>query len=388
LPYSVFNHVKVAGVSVVAPADTVSLADEAEYYGGDKRKLARITDMIGLDKRRLAPEGITPSDLCIQAAERLFAEMDIDKNTIDALVFVTQSPDYPVPATAFVQQNVLDLPKTCAVFDVNLGCSGYVYGLWMAGCMIESRACSRVLLMAGDGAFRLLPPANRIITPLFGDAGSATLLEFAENATPLSFSLYSDGSGYEALIRPGGGARIPELPDSAYSSVYHSVVHDSNGTPWTVGGFGNTYMDGMAVLEFTMTTVPPHILDHMTRLGVTPDDIDWLVLHQGNKQIVQNIAEQTGFPLEKTPWQSLLRYGNQAVASIPGVICDQLKSACGTGNRLNLMLCGFGIGLSWASCIGDFSGLKCCGIHDFMPPAHVHKYLEQIAYWHKKFRGE
>lgn len=388
MPFSIFNHVKVMGVSMVTPAETVSLADEAEYYGGDMRKIARTTSMVGLDKRRIAPVGVTPSDLCLQAAERLFAEMGIAGNTIDALIFVTQSPDYPVPATAFVQQNALGLPKTCAAFDVNLGCSGYVYGLWLAGCMLEARACSRVLLLAGDGLFRLLPPENRVVTPLFGDAGSATLLEFAETAAALSFSLYSDGSGHKSLIRPGGGARIPDIQDSSYSSLYHSIVHDSNGTPWTVGGFGNTYMDGMAILEFTMKAVPQHILEHMGCRNLTPDDLDWLLLHQSNKQIIRNIAEQTGFAQEKAPWQTLLRYGNQAVASIPGLICDQLKSNCDAKQRLHLLLCGYGIGLSWASCIGDFSGLYCSGIHDFIPPGPVSGPAEQIAYWHKKLKGE
>jgi 3-oxoacyl-[acyl-carrier-protein] synthase III len=372
------------------PANEISLSDEAEFYGNDPKKIARITKMIGLDKRRVAPEGVTASDLCVQAAQRLFDSLHVDKSTVDALIFVTQSPDYPVPATAFIQQDALGLPTACAAFDVNLGCAGYVYGLWLAGCLLESRAVSRVLLLAGDAYFGYLPKANRVVTPLFGDAGSATLLEYSATPLPVpfSFSIGSDGSGHEALIRPGGGARIPDQPFADYAQKYNEVVRDANGTPWSVGGFGNTYMDGMAIFDFTMNVIPAHIKDHMTRVGYTPERIDRLVLHQANKQVVRNIAEATGFEDAKAPWQTISKYGNQTVASIPGAICDQLKDECAAGTPLTLMLCGYGIGLTWASCLGTFTGLYCDGIHDYIPPARIPGPAEKIEYWHRKFKGQ
>ena len=388
MAFSVFRHVRVTGVSMVVPAETIRLRDEAGYYGNDPRRIARIARMAGFDQRRIAPEGITASDLCVQAAQRLLEESGTDKHSIDALVFVTQTPDYPAPASAFLQQDALGLPKTCACFDVNLGCAGYVYGLWLSGCMLESRACSRVLLLAGDGAFRHLPQDNRVLAPVFGDAGSATLLEYAADAPALSFSIGSDGGGHEHLIRPGGGARIPHLPGS--EAAYNEIVRDKDGMPWSVGGFGNignTWMDGMAVFNFTMDVVPPHITDHMARLGLSPADVEYLVLHQANKQIIQHIAESCGFPPEKAPWETFSKYGNQSVASIPGVLCDQLRAACDAGSPLRLLLCGYGIGLTWASCFGDFTGLRCLGIRDFLPPPRVAGHAERIASWHEKFRG-
>ncbi|MDL2291244.1 ketoacyl-ACP synthase III, partial [Desulfovibrio sp. OttesenSCG-928-F20] len=338
-------------------------------------------------RRRIAPDGVTASDLCIQAAERLFGERTIDPETIDAVIFVTQSADYPVPASAFLQQKALGISQDCAVFDVNLGCSGYVYGLWLASCMIESRARKRILLLAGDAGFRL-DPANRIVAPIFGDAGTASLLEFKEDASPLSFSLGSDGNGYEAIIRPGGGARIPHLPETATEDGYLKKITDTGGNPWMVGGFGNTWMDGMAVFDFTMSVVPEHIRQHMAHKDLESAQLDYLILHQANKQVVENVAAATGFIAEQTPWETLSKFGNQACASVPCVICDQLKPACDANERLHLLLCGYGIGLSWGSCIGDFTGLHCCGIHGYTPPAHIPTQEERIAYWHKKFAGD
>lgn len=387
MSFSEFKHVRLSAVSAVVPKDEIRLDDEAGYYHNDLRKVQRVKKMIGLDRRRIAPDGVTASDLCLQAAQRLLDETGVDRAGIDALLFVTQSGDYPIPATAFLQHKELGLSPDCAVFDVNLGCSGYIYGLWLTSCMIEAGARKRILLLAGDAGFRL-DPANRVVTPIFGDAGTASLLEYKEGASPLSFSLGSDGAGYEAIIRPGGGARIPHLPETAAKSGYLETVTDASGNPWTVAGYGNTWMDGMAVFDFTMSIVPEHIRRHLAHKGLEPAQLDYLILHQANKQVVENIAAATGFTAGQTPWETLSKYGNQACASVPCVVCDQLQAACGAQQRLHLMLCGYGIGLSWGSCIGDFTGLHCCGIHDYISPAHIPTQAERIAYWHKKFRRD
>ncbi len=383
--YSDFYHVRLSCISSVVPKDEICLDDEISYYNNDQRKIQRIKKMVGLDKRRIAPEGITASDLCIQAAQNVLKTMDCDPASIDALIFITQTPDYPAPATAFLQQMALGLPKHCAVFDVNLGCSGYIYGLWLASSLIESRACKQVLLLCGDSWGSYLNPSNRIVTPIFGDAGSASLILYDDKTTPLSFLLGSDGSGYEAIIRLGGGGRIPHIAPQA--DGYMEEVRDSNGNPWSVGGYGNTWMDGSAVFDFTMSVVPDHIRQHLCYAQLKPSDLDYLILHQANRQIIESIASSTGFSSEQAPWHTLSKFGNQACASVPCAICDQLKSVCDAGYPLKLMLCGYGIGFSWGSCIGDFTGLQCCGISDFVPPSHILTREEHIKYWHNKFSG-
>lgn len=388
MPFCLFNNVRLSAVTTIVPKHEIRLEDEIEYYGNDIKKVERFKKMTGLGSRRIAPAGATITDLCTQAAEHVFASTGIERNTIDALICLTQSPDYKVPASAFLQHGILGLSEDCAVFDVNLGCSAYVYGLWLAASMLESRACSRILLLVGDVSHRHLNTANRIIAPLFGDAGSASLVEYTPNAGPLSFSLGSNGAGHEAIICPGGGARIPNIPGSPEADAFNAVVADPNGNPWRVGGAGNTWMEGAAVYDFTVSVVPPHLKEHMQRRSVTPDNIDFLVLHQANKQIIQGLAAAAGFAPQQAPWETLGRYGNQAGASIPAVLCDELQQRCTGPSPLTLMLCGYGVGFSWASCIGDFSKLQCCDMIEFEPQSPLTETRERIHYWHQKFAGE
>lgn len=389
MAFSTFNSVKMSGLSTVVPAEEISLKDELEYFGGDARRAERVTKMVGLDKRRVAPSGLTASDLCIEAAEDLLTALKYDRAAIEALIFVTQTPDRISPATAFTQHKKLELPSGCAVFDINMACSAYIYGLWVACSLLESRAVSRVLLLVGDtvGQWAMANSANRVLAPLFGDSGTATIMEYDPNAEPITFSIGSDGRGDEIMQMPGGGMRLPDLAADPEAEEYYRDVLDDNNNPWRVGGLGNNWMEPMKVFNFTMEVVPPLIKGHMEKVGLTEADIDWLVLHQANKQIVQNVAEKSGFPPEKAPWQTIPKFANQTAASIPGVICDQLKAELDTGRRMRLMMSGFGSGLSWGTCIMTLDGTVCTGIRDYIPRKPLPTRKELIAYWHKKMRG-
>lgn len=384
---SMFKHVNIFSISTVVPANEISLLDELEYYDNDRGRVDRTIKMIGFDKRRVAPEGVTASDLCIQAAERLLTNHSIDRSSIDGIIFVTQSPDYQIPATALIQQHLLGLSKNCAAFDINLGCSGYIYGLWIAAGLIESRAASRILLMVGDALKQVhADPTNRIMAPVWGDVGTASLIEYCETEKPMTIALGSDGSGYETLITPGGGARIPNLIDGRKDAGnFYEPNTDHNGFDWRVGGLANLWMNSMAVFKFTLDVLPPHLKMHLAETGFTPDDIDCVVVHQANKQIVQNVAEKAGFPLEKAPWETVSKYGNLSSASLPTVLCDIFSQSEPHQENKRLMLSGFGAGLSWASCIFDLKGTSCLGVSDFLLPEHVPSRDELIDYWCEKF---
>lgn len=381
---STFRHMRVTGISTVVPADEIRLQDELQYFGGDAKKAARVTKIVGIDKRRIAPRGVTAADLCQQAAENLLTGMGMNRAGIDALVFVSQMADHFLPTSACMLQHKLRLSKTCAAFDVNQGCSAYVYGLWLAASLIESRACSRVLLLVGESFARLTDVDNRIIAPVFGDCGTATLLEYNEQPSPAWFELGTDGSGAEALMIPAGGCRLP-LPDTAaeYEALCE-ILRDPQGTPWRLN---RTYMDGGAVFDFTFNVVPEHLRSLLAYAGKQPDDIDRLVLHQANKQIMQAIAEKSGFALEKTPMDTFSTYGNQAGASIPSAICHMLADELAAGPK-TLLLTGYGVGLSWASAVLALDSPWCSGIRDYvMPPDH--ETPEQFyARWKKKITGQ
>ena len=381
---NIFRHAKISGISAVVPKNEIRLEDELQFFGGDIKKARRVTKMAGIDRRRVADEGVLPSDLCQHAAEKLFDGLGLDRSTIDTLVFVSQHPDYIMPATACILQDKLKLPKTCAAFDVNQGCTGYVYGLWIAFSLVESRACSRVLLLEGDGLTRLYDQDNRVVAPIFGDCGTATLVEHTAEESLSWFMLGTDGSGAETLMLPTGIGRLP-LPDTPEEyAPYCERLYDANGTPWRLS---RIYMDGGAVFEFTLNVVPEHILELLRFAQKTPENIDSLVLHQANRQIMLNIADKVGFPPEKVPMETFSKYGNLAGASIPSAICDALAAEIQSSQR-QLLLSGFGVGLSWASAILTTDRIWCSGIIDYETPADHPRPKDILAHWREKITGQ
>jgi len=384
MPRSQFFHANITGIHTVVPKDEIRLEDEVQYFHGDRKKVRRMTKLVGMDCRRVSQPGVTPSDLSRQAAEILFSKMNIDRASIDAIIFLSQRPDHMLPATSCILQKKLGLSQHCAAFDVNQGCSGYVYGLWLAFSLAESRAASRVLLLVGDGMCQTLDRDNRVVTPVFGDAGSATLVEYSENETRSWFSLCSDGGGAEALMIPAGGYRLP-LPKKAEDyAAYCECLHDSNGTPWRLT---NIYMDGGAIFDFTVNTIPPHITETLAWAGMTAEDIDYFVPHQANRQIMTMIAEAAGFSQQKTIMGAFSKFGNTAAASIPTALCDVWQQMAHRGKE-RLLLCGFGVGLSWASAVLDAEHILCAGISDFDPPADTMTPQEYLAYWQRKISGK
>jgi len=261
---SKFNHVRISGISVVVPPKEICIYDEAEYYENSVKKIDRMRKMVGFYKRRVSEAGVTPSDYGIASAEKLIADMNLDKNSIDALVNVTQKPDFMDPATAYYIHKKLGLSENCAVYDINQGCVGWVFGSWIAAQMLESGVCKRVLLIAEDTPSAGVDVKDRINAPVFGDGGSATLLEYFPKCEKMYFNIETFSSGYEALT----------VPTSIYTRrCYFNLVHNKEDLEMFLDlmknpiqtQFGHKatifddYMDGVAVFNFTMEKVPPNI---------------------------------------------------------------------------------------------------------------------------------
>ena len=386
MPNSFFSHVKISAISVVVPEKEVRLIDELFYFNGDAKKAQRMTKVTGVDRRRIADSATTAADLCCQAAEHLFEGIGFDalaRASIDALIFVSQQPDYFFPATACILQHRLGLATHCAAYDVNQGCSAYTYGLWQASALLESRAVRRVLLVVGDTPSKLAPEGNRIVAPIFGDGGSATLLEYAPELRPSWYTLGTDGSGYETLIVPGGAARMPLPADSATREEFCSALVDSAGNPWNLL---RTYMDGGAIFDFTLSRVPETIGELLSHAQLTPEDITFLALHQANKQIVEAVTQKAGFPLHKVSTDCLSAYGNLAGCSIPGGLCRMTgQGAFPSGN---ILLSGFGVGLSWASAILSLEGAINIGIHNYKKPEKQMSQKTLQTYWQNKLSAK
>lgn len=353
---SKFDTAKVSGMVTCVPTLEKCIDDEVELFGGNAKQIARIKKNIGLDRRRVVREGETTADLCEQAARYLLENSQCDVDSIDGLVFVTQTPDYLQPCNAAVMHGKLGLGKGCAALDVNLGCSGYVYGLWLAHMMVTAGGSRRVLLLAGDTISQLVNPRDRSVAPLFGDGGSATLIESVDVPNSAWFSLGTDGKGYRSLIVPAGGARLRPSASTAIESIDEAGNTRSQENLW---------MNGEDVFKFSIEIEPQAVRSVAEFAGLGFGVVDYFVFHQANKFILKNIAQRLDLGLEKVPMQTVERFGNQSSASIPCALCGELADALRGAEPRLLLLSGFGVGLSWASVILNLSNLSVCEIIDF-----------------------
>lgn len=343
---------RVGGVVTCVPPTEKCIDESLELFGGNIKQLARLKKTIGLDRRRVVEAGTTALDLCERATLHLLDAMKIEASAIDGMIFVTQTADYPQPCNAAVLHGRLGLAKHCAAMDVNLGCSGYVYGLWLAHMMVSAGGCERVLLLAGDTLSRQVNPNDRSVAPLFGDGGSATLIESCGDSEAW-FDLSTDGSGYEKLIVPAGGMRMP------CSQVTQTTATDDEGN---VRSLENLFMDGPEIFNFSITEEPQSVREILSFAGMDVGEIDYFVFHQANRYILSNIAKRLKLDPARVPSKTVEQYGNQSSASIPCALCGELAEPLNEPHSKRVLLSGFGVGLSWASAIIMIGELSVCTV--------------------------
>jgi 3-oxoacyl-[acyl-carrier-protein] synthase-3 len=307
----------------------------AASFGRDDAE--KTSDSTGVRQRRIAPPGTCATDLCEAAARRLLAELNWAIESVDALIFVSQTPDYLLPASSCALHGRLGLSKHCAAFDLNLGCSGYVYGLWVASQLMAS-GLQRVLLLVGDTISRIVSPGDRSAAPLFGDAGTATALERGDSPMPWVFELGTNGAGQQHLIVPAGGFRQPHTQATA-------VRTEREGG--NVRSDEDLFMDGAEIFAFSLTEVPRLISRVLAEAGWTSDTADRFVLHQANLFMLKHLAKRMKLPPEKVVL-ALEEFGNTSSASIPLAMTQTLAGQLREEN-LRLVMAGFGVGLSWGA---------------------------------------
>ncbi len=343
--HSSLSNVRVAGLAVTTGSIVKDFIADGLAAGVDRVALERTAKTIGLRERRIAAEGITALDLCADASTRLLAEMGLDATSIDAVIFVTQTPDHAQPNNASLLHGRLGLSKSAPAYDLSMGCSGWVFGLQQAALLCAHGGAARVLLCAGDTLSRLTNPGDRSTDPLFGDAGSATIVEKTGRSAPWHFVLGADGSGAQAILIKQGGARQPAGPLAERTDAEGNRTHDAN-----------LVMNGADVFSFTLREVPSAIQAVMRHAGYGPETTDALVLHQANRFILSTLAKKAGFTEAQTPMTVVERYGNQSSASIPCALIDGLADRLEAGS-LKVVGCGFGVGLSWGAFAGELGPL-------------------------------
>jgi 3-oxoacyl-[acyl-carrier-protein] synthase-3 len=331
-----YSNIGISGISAAVPKEKYNNLVPNDFF--TEEELKSIVKKTGIKERRVASSNICASDLCYFAAKQLLKEMVIDINTIDVLIFISQTADYRMPATSIILQDRLGLPKTCAAFDINLGCSGYVYGLSLAFSLCTHNTIRKVLLLNGETRTKVYSFKDKSTGLLFGDAGAATLIERNKEAGESIFSLNSDGSGYQFIMIPAGGYRYPSSHESVKEKVFDdgSIRSDEQGI-----------MDGSSVFSFAIQEVPQDIIKVLNESCKTINDIDIFLFHQANKFIIDHIAKKIGIPLDKVPY-SLDKFGNTSSVSIPLNIVSELYNIM-YNNKITILMTGFGVGLSWAT---------------------------------------
>lgn len=330
---AIIRNVRYAGMASCVPRRVLSNIDDCPPQIRSARE--RVVRNIGIETRRICSEWQYFSDLAVDATERLLAELQWERDEIDALIVVTQSPDYLIPGTAIILQDRLGLKTGTIAFDINLGCSAYPFGLHVLGSMMASGGIRKALLLVGD-------KAASVVEPLFSDAGTATALVHDPDAPPMYFDLNSDGSGYQAIMLPAGGHREPY-------GIQHTVPFKDNDGIWRSPSA--LILDGPAVLSFSTQRVPPAVRDLLAFAECPIGDIDFFVFHQANRMINETIRKKLGLDSEKVP-STLHDFGNTSGASIPVTMTARLRDALLSGKQ-KVLMSGFGIGLSWGSCIID-----------------------------------
>jgi len=305
-----------------------------ERFGAEH--VEKFATMTGVRRRCVAGPRQTSSDFAYAAACDIFGRGTWQREEVDALIFVSQTPDYfSFPATACVLHGRLGLSKNCMAFDITLGCSGFVYGLFIAASLLHNSGLRRVLFCGGDTVNRVVSDRDKSAAMLFGDGGFAVAIESDPAATaPWRYLYRTDGTGYKSIILPAGGYRRPE-GDRTMREFGEGIWRSDH----------NLHMDGTEVFNFTISEVPAAIKELMGQVPITPEQADLLVMHQANLFILKQISRMTKIPMTKVP-VSMDRYGNTSVTSIPLTLCDALAGRP-AAPALNLLLVGFGIGLSW-----------------------------------------
>lgn len=372
---SQFNHVKISGITAVVPENFINIDDEIEFFNNDEKLLERNKKILGLGKRHVVDDRTTNCDLCEAAARDLIEALHVDKNTIDALIVVSSSHDYHYPADACILQGRLDLSEDCTCFDIaGLACSAYVHGVMQASALITSGTAKKVLLLTGDITSTHSDRRNRNSNMLFGDAGTATLLEWTDEENPSWFYTGTRGKDWDKLIAPAGGYALPIRKDIADLEIVDNV-----GNVWRMY---DDIMKGLDVFKFTTEVGPKGIAKVLEMSCKSVDEVDYFAFHQANKQIVRTVASYARLPKEKFSSETFSEYGNCGAAAVVMDICRHLSE-----NKVNsLCLATFGVGLSYGFSIVDMHDTYIGKIKSYHTPDNKMNRKEKIKYWIDYFK--
>lgn len=351
-----YEGVGIAAMSAAVPKRVIINREYTDVFS--KEEANEIVDKTGIEQRRFADEKTCSSDLCFAAAEKLFADNDIKREDIELLVFISQTPDYRMPATSVTLQHRLRLPNNTIAFDINLGCSAFLYGLSVVYGMMERSNLKKALILDGETRSKVYSPRDRRSAFLFGDGGVAALIERNPKYGKSTFSLNSDGSRADLIMIPAGGYRKM----SSAETVVEKVVDEYGNMRSEEQG----YMRGGDVFNFVIREIPRDIKNTLAFAGNTMDDFDFIVFHQANNFINSYIMNKMKMDAEKIP-STIAKFGNTSSVSVPLTIVSEMKGKL--DGKKEVLMSAFGVGMTWATAIVPFVD---CIISDIVEVEYGH----------------
>ncbi len=329
-------HVALRGVTGTVPNHPVKTADLPFFT---PEEAATFDATVGIKNRYIATSDICASDLCMDAGERLLAGLGWEKESVDVLLFASVTGDYKTPPTSAILQERMELPSTTFVLDVPMGCCGCMYCINVAGNMLSAGTAKRALVLVGDTAMRMGNPKDKSRGPLFGDSGTALALEYDPEARDIIIEFNTMGSGYQALMTPHGGYRHPITKESFIEEDFGNGI---------IRAPKDALINGMDVFSFAITKPPLSVKKMLELSGLDKDnDVDYYLIHQANKLIVDRLVKKLKLPIEKVPY-NLQEFGNLGGASILMLMTSELKNELST-KPLTLLCSSFGLGLTWGT---------------------------------------
>lgn len=343
------KNVQMVGQTVCTPKNIVENEDYEVIPASDRESFIA---SIGIERRHVADPATCTSDLCQKATEHLVDQLGWNKEEIELLVFVSQTPDYKMPATSCVLQQKLGLPKTCMTIDVSQGCSGYVYGLSVIGSIMAAGTIKKGLLLTGNTQTKNINYFDKSTWPLFGDAGSATAFEYnPETKDCFQLSFMTDGGGENTIVIPDGGYRNMVSPESFKEHEFEGGIKRNNL---------NLFMQGDDVFAFVIGNVPKASKKMFEHFDINTDEIDYYLIHHASKFIINKLIKKLNIPDGKAPLQ-LKNYGNSSNVSIPLLMCTNIKDDV-KKRPLKMYISGFGVGLSLGVGVISINGLQCADL--------------------------
>lgn len=345
-----FHNKKITGILTILPENEIKFEDEIDNYNFSRGQSMKLKLIMGYNKHRIVTEGTTSSDLCVYGMNYLFEKNLLNKNDIDALILVTQSPDYFMPPTSNIIQGKLNLKEDMVCMDINQGCTGYIVGLIEAFMLLEQEEINKVVMLNADVLSSKVSIKDRNSRPIVGDGASITIVEKDTTKIEIFANVKFDGKGADVLTIPAGGFKMPSTPETGI------LKEDNSGN---LRALDHLTMKGDEVFNFVQTEVPSMIENLLNKSGCTKEEIDYYMFHQPNKFMLKKLADKMGVPQNKMPNNIVENFGNASGVSIPTAITYNLQEKL-LNETFLVCMAGYGTGLSWASLLIPLGKLSFC----------------------------